>query len=177
MYIQSEQPICVLGTNLESCIFYLWVHVKILYGLKISFFIFLKLFVWLNVIYMFPKYSETLSMRLRGAETKWNSAGDWSMNIFTQTSSKDFDYLHNFQKTLRVGFNNSIAFSICTMQEVQMSICMHTKMWILFPQVNKLQAKCPERVWTHRQRSKRNTPCEGEQHIRWQKIQVCHRFT
>ena len=77
------------------------------------------------MIYMFPKYSETLSMRLRGAETKWNSAGDWSMNIFTQTSSKDFDYLHNFQKTLRVGFNNTFAFSICTMQEVQISICMY----------------------------------------------------
>ena len=47
------------------------------------------------------------------------------MNIFTQTSSKDFDYLHNFQKTLRVGFNNTFAFSICTMLEVQISICMH----------------------------------------------------
>ena len=47
------------------------------------------------------------------------------MNIFTQTSSKDFDYLHNFQKTLRVGFNNSFVFSICTMQEVRISICMY----------------------------------------------------
>ena len=46
------------------------------------------------------------------------------MNIFTQTSSKDLDYLQNFQKTLRVGFNNTFAFPICTMQEVQISICM-----------------------------------------------------
>ena len=47
------------------------------------------------------------------------------MNIFTQTSSKDFDYLQNFQKTLRVGFNNTFAVSICTIQEVQISICMY----------------------------------------------------
>ena len=31
------------------------------------------------------------------------------MNIFTQTSSKDFDYLQNFQKTLRFGFNDIFA--------------------------------------------------------------------
>ena len=61
------------------------------------------------------------------------------MNIFTQTSSKDFDYLQNFQKTLRFGFNDIFVFSICTMQEVQMSICMHTKMWILFPKVNGME--------------------------------------
>ena len=56
------------------------------------------------------------------------------MNIFTQTSSKDFDYLQNFQKTLRIGFNDIFAMdsNLYDDSNTKMSVMAETPGFLIF---------------------------------------------
>ena len=56
------------------------------------------------------------------------------MNVFTQTSSKDFDYLQNFQKTWRFGFNDIFAMdsSLYNDSNTKMSVIAETPEFLIF---------------------------------------------